>query len=179
MEASLLLCVLCCGIARNSFCLFSEDSAAAGKPGEKNKDRKAARPVRKVQKLTRLSSPESKQGDWLYSRGKTVACPSEMTFVSVFSDVQECCCSVFVCCFEDVCDLWLVVCACSDLSQCCAFPLAVCTLWELLKNVFFSGGGILKITVRLTQTKSSSGTVMDPAALLLIFALFHLPTQLF
>ncbi|NXX48995.1 CE350 protein, partial [Tricholaema leucomelas] len=41
---------------------LTEDSAVAGKPSEKNKDKKAARPVRKVQKLTRLSSPESKQG---------------------------------------------------------------------------------------------------------------------
>ncbi|XP_064004236.1 centrosome-associated protein 350 isoform X2 [Pogoniulus pusillus] len=41
---------------------LTEDSAAAGKPSEKNRDRKATRPVRKVQKLTRLSSPESKQG---------------------------------------------------------------------------------------------------------------------
>ncbi|NXN10854.1 CE350 protein, partial [Indicator maculatus] len=41
---------------------LTEDSAMKGKPIEKNKEKKAARPVRKVQKLTRLSSPESKQG---------------------------------------------------------------------------------------------------------------------
>lgn len=81
-----------------------------GKPIERNKEKKATRPVRKVQKLTQLSSPEAKQGDYLYCRGKTVACPSEMSFVSrneeklqhiafqVFSDVQQCCCSVFVDC---------------------------------------------------------------------------------
>uniref|UniRef100_A0A8V5H9Y2 Uncharacterized protein n=1 Tax=Melopsittacus undulatus TaxID=13146 RepID=A0A8V5H9Y2_MELUD len=44
------------------FCLFSEHSTVKGKPSEKNKEKKATRPVRKVQKLTRLSSPESKQG---------------------------------------------------------------------------------------------------------------------
>uniref|UniRef100_A0A8D0EM53 Centrosomal protein 350 n=1 Tax=Strix occidentalis caurina TaxID=311401 RepID=A0A8D0EM53_STROC len=44
------------------FCLFLEDSTVKGKPSERNKEKKAPRPVRKVQKLTRLSSPESKQG---------------------------------------------------------------------------------------------------------------------
>uniref|UniRef100_A0A8C0HR44 Centrosomal protein 350 n=1 Tax=Buteo japonicus TaxID=224669 RepID=A0A8C0HR44_9AVES len=44
------------------FCLFLEDSTVKGKPSERNKEKKATRPVRKVQKLTRLSSPESKQG---------------------------------------------------------------------------------------------------------------------
>ncbi|XP_030351305.1 centrosome-associated protein 350 isoform X3 [Strigops habroptila] len=37
-------------------------STVKGKPSEKNKEKKATRPVRKVQKLTRLSSPESRQG---------------------------------------------------------------------------------------------------------------------
>ncbi|NXF96313.1 CE350 protein, partial [Eubucco bourcierii] len=41
---------------------LTEDSTGTGKPTEKNKDKKGIRPVRKVQKLTRLSSPESKQG---------------------------------------------------------------------------------------------------------------------
>ncbi|XP_068272878.1 centrosome-associated protein 350 isoform X3 [Nyctibius grandis] len=41
---------------------LTEDSTAKGKPSERNKEKKATRPVRKVQKLTRLSSPESKQG---------------------------------------------------------------------------------------------------------------------
>ncbi|NXY20515.1 CE350 protein, partial [Atrichornis clamosus] len=41
---------------------FKEDSTVKGKPSERNKEKKATRPVRKVQKLTRLSSPESKQG---------------------------------------------------------------------------------------------------------------------
>ncbi|XP_066411299.1 centrosome-associated protein 350 [Molothrus aeneus] len=44
------------------FCLFLEDSTVKGKSSERNKERKSTRPVRKVQKLTRLSSPESKQG---------------------------------------------------------------------------------------------------------------------
>ncbi|NWW87633.1 CE350 protein, partial [Rhynochetos jubatus] len=41
---------------------LTEDSTVKIKPCERNKEKKAARPVRKVQKLTRLSSPESKQG---------------------------------------------------------------------------------------------------------------------
>ncbi|XP_038000034.1 centrosome-associated protein 350 isoform X6 [Motacilla alba alba] len=41
---------------------LKEDSTVKGKSSERNKERKATRPVRKVQKLTRLSSPESKQG---------------------------------------------------------------------------------------------------------------------
>ncbi|NXU85937.1 CE350 protein, partial [Xiphorhynchus elegans] len=41
---------------------LKEDSTVKGKPGERNREKKATRPVRKVQKLTRLSSPESKQG---------------------------------------------------------------------------------------------------------------------
>ncbi|NXU14096.1 CE350 protein, partial [Pardalotus punctatus] len=41
---------------------LKEDSTVKGKSGERNKEKKATRPVRKVQKLTRLSSPESKQG---------------------------------------------------------------------------------------------------------------------
>ncbi|XP_075567764.1 centrosome-associated protein 350 isoform X3 [Pelecanus crispus] len=40
---------------------LTEDSTVKGKPSERNKEKKATRPVRKVQKLT-LSSPESKQG---------------------------------------------------------------------------------------------------------------------
>uniref|UniRef100_A0A8C3XHK0 Centrosomal protein 350 n=1 Tax=Cyanoderma ruficeps TaxID=181631 RepID=A0A8C3XHK0_9PASS len=44
------------------FCLFLEDSTVKGKSSERNKEKKATRPVRKVQKLTRLPSPESKQG---------------------------------------------------------------------------------------------------------------------
>ena len=95
-------------ISLNSFCLFLEDSTVKGKPSERNREKKATRPVRKVQKLTRLSSPESKQGDYLCCRGKTVACPSDMSFVSrnkeklkhiafeVLLDVQQCCCCVFV-----------------------------------------------------------------------------------
>ncbi|NXB79604.1 CE350 protein, partial [Donacobius atricapilla] len=39
-----------------------EDSTVKGKSSERNKEKKVTRPVRKVQKLTRLSSPESKQG---------------------------------------------------------------------------------------------------------------------
>ncbi|KAM4896036.1 centrosome-associated protein 350 [Sylvia borin] len=38
------------------------DSTVKGKSSERNKEKKATRPVRKVQKLTRLPSPESKQG---------------------------------------------------------------------------------------------------------------------
>ncbi|KFQ46568.1 Centrosome-associated protein 350 [Nestor notabilis] len=41
---------------------LTEHSTVKGKPSEKNKEKKATRPVRKVQKLTQLSSPESKQG---------------------------------------------------------------------------------------------------------------------
>ncbi|XP_065530126.1 centrosome-associated protein 350 isoform X4 [Lathamus discolor] len=41
---------------------LTEHSTVKGKPSEKNKEKKATRPVRKVQKLTRLSSPESRQG---------------------------------------------------------------------------------------------------------------------
>ncbi|NXP87082.1 CE350 protein, partial [Passerina amoena] len=41
---------------------LKEDSAVKGKSSERNKEKKSTRPVRKVQKLTRLSSPESKQG---------------------------------------------------------------------------------------------------------------------
>ncbi|XP_077038095.1 centrosome-associated protein 350 isoform X7 [Agelaius phoeniceus] len=41
---------------------LKEDSTVKGKSSERNKERKSTRPVRKVQKLTRLSSPESKQG---------------------------------------------------------------------------------------------------------------------
>ncbi|NWX42404.1 CE350 protein, partial [Steatornis caripensis] len=41
---------------------LTEDSRVKGKPSERNKEKKATKPVRKVQKLTRLSSPESKQG---------------------------------------------------------------------------------------------------------------------
>ncbi|NWR22434.1 CE350 protein, partial [Emberiza fucata] len=39
-----------------------QDSTVKGKSSERNKEKKSTRPVRKVQKLTRLSSPESKQG---------------------------------------------------------------------------------------------------------------------
>ncbi|NWH55953.1 CE350 protein, partial [Geococcyx californianus] len=39
-----------------------EDSTVKRKLSERNKEKKATRPVRKVQKLARLSSPESKQG---------------------------------------------------------------------------------------------------------------------
>ncbi|NXC41098.1 CE350 protein, partial [Penelope pileata] len=41
---------------------LTESSTAKEKPSERNKEKKATRPVRKVQKLTRSSSPESKQG---------------------------------------------------------------------------------------------------------------------
>ncbi|NXC85181.1 CE350 protein, partial [Cercotrichas coryphoeus] len=41
---------------------LKEDSTMKGKSSERNKEKKATRPVRKVQKLTRLPSPESKQG---------------------------------------------------------------------------------------------------------------------
>ncbi|XP_035189659.1 centrosome-associated protein 350 isoform X2 [Oxyura jamaicensis] len=41
---------------------LTEDSTMKEKPGERNKERKATRPVRKVQKLMRSASPESKQG---------------------------------------------------------------------------------------------------------------------
>ncbi|NXK26088.1 CE350 protein, partial [Arenaria interpres] len=41
---------------------LSENSTVKEKPSERNKEKKATRPVRKVQKLTRLSSSESKQG---------------------------------------------------------------------------------------------------------------------
>ncbi|XP_036243673.1 centrosome-associated protein 350 [Molothrus ater] len=41
---------------------LKEDSTVKGKSSERNKERKSTRPVRKAQKLTRLSSPESKQG---------------------------------------------------------------------------------------------------------------------
>ncbi|XP_075616490.1 centrosome-associated protein 350 isoform X5 [Balearica regulorum gibbericeps] len=41
---------------------LTEDSTVKEKPSERNKEKKATRPVRKVQKLTRSSSPESKQG---------------------------------------------------------------------------------------------------------------------
>ncbi|KAI1236484.1 centrosome-associated protein 350, partial [Lamprotornis superbus] len=41
---------------------LKEDSTVKGKSSERNKEKKATRPVRKVQKLTRLPSPESKQG---------------------------------------------------------------------------------------------------------------------
>ncbi|XP_054690434.1 centrosome-associated protein 350 isoform X8 [Grus americana] len=41
---------------------LTEDSTVKEKPSERNKEKKATRPVRKLQKLTRLSSPESKQG---------------------------------------------------------------------------------------------------------------------
>ncbi|XP_051480645.1 centrosome-associated protein 350 isoform X3 [Apus apus] len=40
----------------------TEGSPVKAKPSERNKEKKASKPVRKVQKLTRLSSPESKQG---------------------------------------------------------------------------------------------------------------------
>ncbi|XP_053928939.1 centrosome-associated protein 350 isoform X3 [Cuculus canorus] len=41
---------------------LADDSTVKGKPRERNKEKKATRPVRKVQKLARLSGPESKQG---------------------------------------------------------------------------------------------------------------------
>ncbi|NXE05027.1 CE350 protein, partial [Lophotis ruficrista] len=41
---------------------LTENSTVKAKPSERNKEKKATRPVRKVQKLTRLPSPESKQG---------------------------------------------------------------------------------------------------------------------
>ncbi|NXF03358.1 CE350 protein, partial [Smithornis capensis] len=47
---------------RNIALQLKEDSIVKGKPGERNKEKKATRPVRRVQKPTRLSSPESKQG---------------------------------------------------------------------------------------------------------------------
>ncbi|XP_027750003.1 centrosome-associated protein 350 isoform X12 [Empidonax traillii] len=47
---------------RDIACQLKEDSTVKGKPGERNREKKTTRPVRKVQKLTRLSSPESRQG---------------------------------------------------------------------------------------------------------------------
>ncbi|XP_061860268.1 centrosome-associated protein 350 isoform X2 [Colius striatus] len=47
---------------RNIALQLTEDSTVKGKPCERNREKKATRPVRKVQKLTRLASPESKQG---------------------------------------------------------------------------------------------------------------------
>ncbi|NWX88487.1 CE350 protein, partial [Nothoprocta pentlandii] len=41
---------------------LTEDSTVKERPSERNKEKKATRPVRKVQKLTRLPSPESRQG---------------------------------------------------------------------------------------------------------------------
>ncbi|NXG65919.1 CE350 protein, partial [Hemiprocne comata] len=41
---------------------LTEGSTVKAKPRERNKEKKASRPVQKVQKLTRLSSPESRQG---------------------------------------------------------------------------------------------------------------------
>uniref|UniRef100_A0A8B9QCQ5 Centrosomal protein 350 n=1 Tax=Apteryx owenii TaxID=8824 RepID=A0A8B9QCQ5_APTOW len=41
---------------------LTEDSTVKEKPSERNNEKKATRPVRKVQKLTRLSSPDSRQG---------------------------------------------------------------------------------------------------------------------
>ncbi|NWI08713.1 CE350 protein, partial [Crypturellus soui] len=41
---------------------LAEDSTVKEKPSERNREKKATRPVRKVQKLTRLPSPESRQG---------------------------------------------------------------------------------------------------------------------
>ncbi|NXY46001.1 CE350 protein, partial [Ceuthmochares aereus] len=41
---------------------LADDSTVKGKPRERNKEKKATRPVRKVQKLARLPGPESKQG---------------------------------------------------------------------------------------------------------------------
>uniref|UniRef100_A0A8C4VD35 Centrosomal protein 350 n=1 Tax=Falco tinnunculus TaxID=100819 RepID=A0A8C4VD35_FALTI len=41
---------------------LKEHSTVKGKPSERNKEKKATRPVRKVQKLTQLSISESKQG---------------------------------------------------------------------------------------------------------------------
>ncbi|NXE22122.1 CE350 protein, partial [Ardeotis kori] len=41
---------------------LTENSTVKAKPSERNKEKKGTRPVRKVQKLTRLPSPESKQG---------------------------------------------------------------------------------------------------------------------
>ncbi|KFV07709.1 Centrosome-associated protein 350, partial [Pterocles gutturalis] len=50
------------GLYRDIALQLTEDSTVKGKPSERNKEKKATRPVRKVQKLTRLSSPETKQG---------------------------------------------------------------------------------------------------------------------
>lgn len=55
-------------------CFFLENSTKKEKPGERNKERKASRPVRKVQKLPQSSNPDSKPGDLPYCRRKTVAC---------------------------------------------------------------------------------------------------------
>nr|XP_009671037.1 PREDICTED: centrosome-associated protein 350 isoform X2 [Struthio camelus australis] len=41
---------------------LTEDSTVKEKPSERNKEKKATKPVRKVQKLTRSSSPDSRQG---------------------------------------------------------------------------------------------------------------------
>ena len=43
------------------FC-FSDDISMKEKPAEKSKEKKAVKPVRKVQKVTQLSSPEGKTG---------------------------------------------------------------------------------------------------------------------
>ncbi|NWI97727.1 CE350 protein, partial [Pitta sordida] len=47
---------------RNMALQLKEDSTVKGKPSERNREKKATRPVRRVQKPTRLSSPESKPG---------------------------------------------------------------------------------------------------------------------
>lgn len=43
------------------FC-FPDDISMKEKPAEKSKEKKVVKPVRKVQKVTQLSSPEGKTG---------------------------------------------------------------------------------------------------------------------
>lgn len=95
----------------------------------------------------------------------------------VFSDVQQCCCSVFVdcmlhwgcvyfCCWLVGCArfFWFILIFC--LSTCCVH------LMETAEGcVFLGGGGYLYISVRLTQTKSSNSSVLDPASVLLVLKL--------
>ncbi|KAM9379445.1 centrosome-associated protein 350 [Phaethornis superciliosus] len=49
-------------VSRDRELQLTEHSAVKRKPSERNKEKKAIRPVRKVHKLTQSSSPESKQG---------------------------------------------------------------------------------------------------------------------
>ncbi|XP_030310793.1 centrosome-associated protein 350 isoform X2 [Calypte anna] len=49
-------------VSRDRELQLTEHPTVKGKPSERNKEKKASRPVRKVHKLTQSSSPESKQG---------------------------------------------------------------------------------------------------------------------